>query len=78
MNVIQKKVVEAAGFIDSHKREIILGAFVTGSVIIYRNGYLSGCVNGAMKTLEGLEKTNPAAYKALIDEAVSKGIVIKF
>ena len=78
MNAVQKKITEAAEFIDCHKREIILSAIVTGSVLVYRNGYLSGCKNGAIKVLETLEHVNPVAYKDLIEEGVSKGAVVKF
>lgn len=78
MNVIQKKVREATEFIDCHKREIILGAVVAGSAVVFKNGYLLGCKNGAVKVLEALDKVNPEACKALIEEAVSKGTVVHF
>ncbi len=78
MNVIQKKVSEASEFINCHKREIILGAVVAGSAVVFKNGYLLGCKNGAVKVLEALDKVNPEAYKALMEEAISKGTVVHF
>lgn len=78
MNIIQKKVNEATEFINCHKREIILGAVVTGSIIVFKNGYLLGCKNGAVKVLRSLDDVNPEVYNALMEEAISKGTVVHF
>lgn len=78
MNAVQKKVSEATEFINCHKREIILGAVVAGSAVVFKNGYLLGCKNGAVKVLYTLDKVNPNACKALVEEAISKGAVVHF
>lgn len=74
-----KEALENAGcWVDEHKFEIIGTAAVIGTAVVFKNGYNRGCLRGAVKVLEALENVNPETYRALMDEAISKGATVRF